>query len=63
MWFFRIEDDNTNRISSFSFDGQNFLVAHSVGRTDYITADEIGIAINTAATAVSNATFLSWVEA
>ena len=40
--FLRIADDNTNRICSWSIDGQNFLVFHSVGRTDFITADEVG---------------------
>lgn len=39
----RIADDGTNRICSYSSDGQNWIAYHTVGRTDYITADEVGI--------------------
>jgi hypothetical protein len=39
----RIEDDGTNRKLYWSPDGITFLQMHSVGRTDYLTADEVGI--------------------
>ena len=42
----RIADDGTNRICSLSPDGENFVVVHSVGRTDYLTADEVGVFIH-----------------
>jgi hypothetical protein len=60
IWL-RINDDGTNRKCSVSCDGRNFVQIHSVGRTDFITADEIGFHVN-----VNNAnyqaamTLLSW---
>ncbi len=38
LWL-RIADDGTNRICSYAVDGRNFHVLHTVGRTDYITAN------------------------
>ena len=40
--WFRIKDDNTNRIAQISIDGQNWIQAFSVGRTDFITANQVG---------------------
>lgn len=40
--FLRIADNGTNRICSLSSDGVNFVAVHTVGRTDFLTADEIG---------------------
>lgn len=61
IWL-RIADNGTNRICSWSYDGENFFQFHSVGRTDYLTADEVGFHIspNTRAAAM---TLLSWREA
>lgn len=41
VWM-QIADNGTNRICSLSADGFNFLQIHSVGRTDFMTADQIG---------------------
>ena len=41
--WFRIVDDGANRISYLSTDGINWKQEHSIGRTDYITANQIGI--------------------
>ena len=41
--WFRIVDDGANRISYISTDGINWKQEHSIGRTDYITANQIGI--------------------
>jgi hypothetical protein len=41
VWL-RIADDGTNRIVSYSRDGETFATLHSVGRTDFLTADEYG---------------------
>lgn len=41
LWM-RISDDGTNRVCSYSTDGFNFLTIHTVGRTDFLTADQIG---------------------
>ena len=41
--WFRIIDDGVNRLSYLSTDGINWKLEHTIGRTDYITADQIGI--------------------
>jgi hypothetical protein len=62
--YFRIADDGVNRVSSWSFDGVNFNQFFSVGRTDFITPDQIGFFANG-----NNATYdacmnvISWLEA
>lgn len=61
--FFRIADNGTNRIFSVSHDGSHFITIHTVGRTDFLTANEVGFYVHP-----QNATFgvgallLSWVE-
>jgi hypothetical protein len=57
----RIEDDNTNRKCYWSWDGTNFTLIHSVGRTDFLTADEVGfhMLVNNASTTVGQ-WLLSW---
>lgn len=57
----RLADDNTNRIVSMSQDGQNFVQLHSVGRTDFMTADEVGFYVS-AETRDFGLTLLSWKE-
>lgn len=62
--FMRIADDNTNRICSYSADGQHWQVFHSVGRTDFLTADEVGFFILLQnGTYGMGVTLLSWKEA
>lgn len=46
MIWLRVVDDNVNRVSSVSRDGINWLQVHSVGRTDFLTADEVGFDVN-----------------
>ena len=58
--FMRIEDDGVNRICSWSYDGVNFVVFHSVSRTDYLTADQVGFYVFVNSTSESIATLLSW---
>jgi hypothetical protein len=41
VWF-RIQDDGANRIVSYSRDGVSWKVTHTIGRTDFLTADEVG---------------------
>lgn len=61
--FLRIADNNTNRVVSWSNDGQNFHIFHSVGRTDFLTADEVGFFVQSAnATYPAAVTLLSWKE-
>lgn len=40
--YLRLEDDGTNRKCHWSLDGQHFHQFYSVGRTDFLTADEVG---------------------
>lgn len=53
----RIADDATNRISSWSLDGDVWEALHTVGRTDFLTADEWGIYLNNANSQVNRASF------
>lgn len=56
-------DDGTNRVVSVSYDGENFIQIHSVGRTDFLTADEIGIYVNTNNTSFPMvASFVHWAQ-
>lgn len=50
LWF-RLQDDNTNRKVLISADGLNWMEVHSVGRTDFMTADEVGFYCNANSTA------------
>lgn len=64
VYWLRIADNGTNRIISLSNDGQNFFALHTVSRTDFLTANQIGIAVdsnNANYGAIAN--FISWVEA
>ncbi len=45
LWM-RMKDDGTNRICQYSLDGVNFITLHSVSRTDYLTANQIGFFAN-----------------
>lgn len=42
----QIADNGTNRICSYSADGQNWVTVHSVGRTSFLTANEVGFFVN-----------------
>jgi hypothetical protein len=60
----RIADNGTNRICSVSTDGQNFKVIHTVGRTDFLTADQVGFFVNDQSnTIAAGMTLLSWKQA
>lgn len=57
----RIADNGTNRIVSYSMDGQNWYAFHTVGRTDFLTADQVGFWIQGNSNNVVNGmTLLSW---
>lgn len=61
IWL-RIADNNTNRIISYSWDGINFIVLDTQGRTDFLTADQVGWFIQTEAGAQLDVNLISWVE-
>lgn len=58
----RIADNGTNRICSVSADGVNFQAFHTIGRTDFLTADEVGFYINPY-NRDTQMTLLSWAQA
>jgi hypothetical protein len=61
--FLRIADNGTNRISSLSNDGINWRVIHTVGRTDFLTADQVGFFVNCQETTWdAGMTLTSWKE-
>lgn len=63
----RIADNGTNRICSYSADGQNWHVYHTIGRTDFLTADQVGFYVGSENSAVPNLdvgmSLLSWKQA
>ena len=60
IWF-RIADDGSNRICSVSSDGQHWIARHTIGRTDFLTADQVGIFINSnSANVPIGMNLLSW---
>jgi WD40 repeat protein len=63
----RIADNGTNRLCSISSDGINWLQIHSIGRTDFLTADQVGFCVATENAATPNVapilTIVSWVQA
>lgn len=61
IWL-RIADNGTNRICSVSASGQNWVDVHSVGRTDFLTADECGFILSTGSTYEGGMALLSWKE-
>jgi hypothetical protein len=50
--YMKCTDNGTNRIVYTSSDGLNWIQIHSVGRTDFLTADEVGFGLD-----VSNTTY------
>ena len=62
IWY-RIEDNNVNRICSYSIDGQHWYAFHTVGRTDFLTADQVGFYLAPNGTSGNIAmNLLSWKE-
>ena len=62
MWL-RIQDNGTNRLSDFSVDGVHWRTWHTIGRTDFLTADQVGfyVASDQAVNSVGM-TILNWNE-
>ncbi len=61
----RIQDDGANRIMSFSADGLSWNVFFTIGRTNFLTANQVGFFIMTTAGTTGMdpiGTFLSWLE-
>ncbi len=62
IWL-RVEDNGTNRISYYSFDGINFIQYHSVSRTDFLTPTKVGFGLDVENTSYPGAiTVIHWKE-
>lgn len=60
VWF-RIADDGTNRIMSWSGDGQHFVDVYTIGRTNFFTADQVLFMVHDTGNLYSpGMTLLSW---
>jgi hypothetical protein len=58
--WFRIVDDGTNRLYYVSADGVTWRLIHSVARTTFLTADQIGFHITIQTAVQLTASMLSW---
>lgn len=57
----RITDDNTNRVIAVSPNGINWADWHSISRTDYLTADQIGFFVDSdRSNQIPRMVLLSW---
>jgi len=62
LWL-QFTDDGANRICRIGADGQNWLQIHTIGRTDFLTADQIGFFVEANdATYTVQTTLLHWKE-
>lgn len=62
VWL-RIADNGTSRISSISSDGVHFIPLHTVGRTDFLTADRVCFWVSDSSNLYPvGMTLLSWKE-
>ena len=62
IWL-RIIDDNTNRIYKMSSDKVNWYTIATVGRTAFLTADQVGIVVtNQGGSTDMDVSYLSWEE-
>jgi hypothetical protein len=60
VWM-RITDNGTNRLSYLSNTGVDWSLIHSVGRTDFLTADQVGIEVHSEnSTSPYGATLIHW---
>jgi len=61
IWM-QISDDGANRKVCVSSNGQNWVEVHSIGRTNFITADQVGIFVTDSSNLTPVMTLLSWKE-
>ena len=59
IWL-RIADNGVSRICSYSNDGYDWEVFHTIGRTDFLTADQVGFYFSAQSGAVFSIKVLSW---
>lgn len=61
VWM-QISDDGANRIVRISTNGNDWVQIHSVGRTDFLTANQVGIFVTDSTNRTPVMTLLSWKE-
>lgn len=62
LWL-RIADNGVSRVCSYSADGIRFVDIHTIGRTDFLTADEVGYFCDSYnATYTAAVTVSAWIE-
>ena len=62
LWWWRLQDDATNRTASFSVDGVNWFVYTTGLSGNYITPDQVGMYVTDGGTGPVGITLLSWRE-
>lgn len=61
VFWLAIEDDGVDRKTYYSCDGQVWHLVHTVGRTDFLTADQVGFTLQNGSVNFSmNMRLLSW---
>ena len=61
LFWLRVTDNGTNRITSFSVDGQHFMQLNTIGRTDFLTATDVGFCLSSdSSTWPANLWLVSW---
>lgn len=58
--WYRIRDDATNRYFEHSINGVDWLLFHSIGRTDFITPDQVGWGASNSTGSTSLTRLRSW---
>lgn len=63
LTWLQVTDDGSNRICRYSPDGDGWMQFHSVGRTDFMTANRVGVFLDTnQATDPSMLSLVHWVQ-
>lgn len=63
--YLRLADNGTNRTVAWSADGVSYETVHTVGRTDFLTANQVGFCVNSensGSTYRAAMRLLSWLE-
>jgi hypothetical protein len=61
--YLRITDNGTNRITSYSHDGNAFVTMHTISRTDFLTADQVGFCMQESNNVAGQSmTVYSWLQ-
>ena len=63
LTWLKCQDNGTNRIVSYSADGVTWIVVYTIGRTDFLTGNEVGFYVNTQNVGYGSVgSFVHWVQ-